>query len=231
MLTGKIKAVIFDVDETLVYYKEYDRRRWFEERVKPALETRGIRVDYSTYRKTVMGELPRTYVKRLGIDPVEMWRIIDGVNLEYRKELAERGGIGVFPDVEALKELKRLGLKLAAVSNASLECTKFVLDLFNLGAYFNFIMGKDYSNLDGVKPRPYLVQKALKALKVEPSEAVMVGDSLHDVLAGKAAGVIVINVKRFGKVEGADYYANNLWEVVNIIKKSKCRRARPERSR
>ena len=215
---GNIRGVIFDVDETLVYYEGYDHEKWFRERVKPALEAVGIRIDYETYRKTVSGELPRTYVRRLGIDPIKMWRVIDRVNLDYRKELASRGGIKAFEDVDVVKELKNLGMKLAAVSNASQECTEFVLDLFNLKPYFDFIAGKDYSNLDGVKPSPYLVIKALNALNIRPSDAVMIGDSHHDVLAGKAAGVTVINLMRFGKVEGADYYARDLWEVLDIIK-------------
>ncbi|NPA47238.1 MAG: HAD family hydrolase [Thermococci archaeon] len=216
---GGIKAVVFDVDETLVYYDGYDHRRWFEERVKPALISSGMDVDYPTYFKIVMGELPRTYVRKFGIDPVRMWQVIDRVNLEYRKELARKGGIGVFPDVGALEELKKLGLKLAAVSNASQECTEFVLNLFNLRPYFDFVTGKDYSNIDGVKPNPYLVIKALKALDVSPEEAVMVGDSHHDVLAGKAAGLRVINLTRVRRVEGADYYARDLWEVLDIVRK------------
>ncbi len=213
-----LKAVVFDVDETLVYYKGYEHEKWFKEWVEPALKSRGIKIDYETYRKTVTGELPRTYVRNLGIDPVEMWRIIDRVNLIYRKRLAEQGSIKVFKDVNALKVLRDMGLKLAAVSNASQECTEFVLTLFNLKGLFDVIEGKDYSNLDGVKPSPYLILKALRKLGVKPYEAVVVGDSEQDVIAGKSAGAGVINIVRFQRAEGADYYAKNLWEVVDIIK-------------
>ena len=213
-----LRALIFDVDETLVYYEGYDHREWYEKWVMPALRERGIELDYETYRKTVTGELPRSYVERFGIDHVEFWRIVDSVNLEYRKRMAELGRIKPFPDVDALEELKKMGLKLAAVSNASQECTEFVLNLFNLRKYFDVIYGKDYSNLDGVKPDPYLVKKALNALDLKPHEALMVGDSHHDVLAGKRADMKVVNVTRFGKVEGADYYVNDLWELVELVK-------------
>ena len=46
----------------------------------------------------------------------------------------------------------------------------------------------------------------------------MVGDSYHDVLAGKRAGMKVVNVTRFEKVEGADYYVKDLWELVELVK-------------
>jgi len=214
-----LRALIFDVDETLVYYEGYDHKEWFYGWVLPALEERGIHLDYEIYRKTVRGELPRSYVQRFGINPVELWKIIDGVNLMFRKHLAEEGRVKAFPDVGVLKELRKLGLKMAAVSNASQECTEFVLRLFDLERYFDVVYGKDYSYLDGVKPSPYLVKKALKSLNVKPSEALMVGDSHHDVLAGKRAGVGVVNVVRFEKIEGADYYVNDLWELLDLVKK------------
>ncbi|WP_456369211.1 HAD family hydrolase [Thermococcus sp.] len=214
-----LRGIIFDVDETLVYYEGYDHRKWFEELVKPELERAGIFIDYETYRKTVTGELPRTYVKNLGIDPVEMWRIIDGVNHRYRREMLRLGKVKPFPDVDALVKLKKLGLKLGAVSNATEENTRLVLGAFGLDRYFDVVIGKDYSNLDGVKPNPYLVEKALKALNLKPEEAIMVGDSAHDVLAGKRAGLTTVNVTRFGRVEGADYYVKDLWELVVLIKR------------
>ena len=213
-----LRALIFDVDETLVYYEGYDHREWYENWVMPALREHGIKLDYETYKKTVTGELPRSYVERFGIDHIEFWQIVDEVNLKYRRRMAELGRIKAFPDVGALEDLKKMGLKLAAVSNASQECTEFVLELFDLKKYFDVIYGKDYSNLNGVKPDPYLVKKALNTLGLKPQEALMVGDSYHDVLAGKRAGMKVVNVTRFEKVEGADYYVKDLWELVELVK-------------
>ncbi len=214
-----LKGLIFDVDETLVYYEGYDHREWYGKWVMPELRKHGIDLDYETYRKTVTGELPRSYVERFGIDHIEFWKIVDSVNLLYRREMAKLGRIKAFPDVDALGKLKDTGLKLAAVSNASQECTEFVLNLFNLRRHFEVVYGKDYTNLNGVKPSPYLVEKALNALNLEPKEAMMVGDSRHDVLAGKRAGTRVVNVVRFGKVNGADYYVKDLWELLELVKK------------
>lgn len=213
-----LKGIIFDVDETLVYYEGYDPKTWFEEWVKPELERHGINLDYELYSKTARLELPRTYVKKLGIDPVELWKIIDAANNRYRKKMLAEGKIKAFPDVSSLEELKKMNLKLAAVSNASLENTLLVLRAFDLEKYFGLVLGKDYSNLDGVKPSPYLIEKALKGLELSPAEALVVGDSSNDVLAAHRAGVKAVNVIRFGKVEGADYYVKDLWELLELVK-------------
>ncbi|MBP1910923.1 HAD family hydrolase [Thermococcus stetteri] len=214
-----LRGIIFDVDETLVYYEGYDPKKWFEEWVKPELERHGISLDYELYSKTARLELPRTYVRKFGIDPVELWKIIDAVNNRYRKRMLAEGKIKAFPDVSTLGEFRRLGLRLAAVSNASLENTLLVLRAFDLDKYFDAVLGKDYSNIDGVKPSPYLIQKALEKLNLRPDEAMVVGDSSSDVLAAHGVGVRAVNVIRFGKVEGADYHVKDLWELVELVKK------------
>lgn len=212
-----IRALIFDVDETLVYYEGYNLKEWFRRYTAPAIKRLGIEIDAETYRKMTRGELPRSYVERFGVSHVLFWKTVDGANLKYRIEAAERGKIKPFPDVDALKELKDMGLKLAAVSNASQECTEFVLDLFKLRRYFDAVFGKDYSYLDGAKPSPYLIEKSLKTLKISPEEALVVGDSKSDVLAAHRAGVKAVQIVRFEKVENADYYVKTLWQLLELV--------------
>lgn len=211
------KAIIFDVDETLVYYEDYNHREWFEKWVLPELKRRGMELDYKLYSKTARLELPRSYVKKLGIDPVEMWKVIDSVNLRFRRAMVLKGRVKRFQDVDAMEEIRILTPKLLTVTNASEECSRFVLNLFDLEKYFDLIVGKDYSNIDGVKPNPYLIEKALKAIGVSPRVALLVGDSINDVKGGRRAGVRVVNLQRFGRVEGADFYARTLWEIVEAL--------------
>ncbi|WP_297469550.1 HAD family phosphatase [Thermococcus sp.] len=219
-----LRGLIFDVDETLVYYEGYDLRRWYEEVGRPAMEKLGVVLDWETFRRIVRGELSRTYVERFGIDHVEFWKAMDRANRTYRENLLKAGRIKPFPDVDALKELRNMGLKLAAVSNASQDNTELVLRAFGLDKYFDIVLGKDYSYLDGVKPNPYLIEKALRALNLKPQEVMIVGDSSNDVLAGKRAGIKTVNIVRFEKVPGADYYVNDLWELVKIVRGLTCPR-------
>ena len=213
-----IRGLIFDVDETLLYYEGYSLRRWYEEVGRPAMEKLGVLLDWETFRRIVRGELSRRYVERFGIDHVEFWKAMDRANKAYRERLLEEGKIKPFPDAGALEELRALGLKLAAVSNASQDNTELVLKAFGLDRYFDVILGKDYSYLDGVKPNPYLLNKALKVLGLKKDEVLLVGDSSNDVLAGRNAGIKTVNIVRFERVPGADYYVNTLWELVNLVK-------------
>jgi len=213
-----LRALIFDVDETLVYYEGYTLRRWYEEVGKPAMEKLGVLLDWETFRRIVRGELSRKYVERFGIDHVEFWKAMDRANRAYRERLLRAGKIKPFPDVGALGELRNLGLKLAAVSNASQDNTELVLKAFGLDRHFDVILGKDYSYLDGVKPNPYLLNKALKILGLRRNEVLLVGDSSNDVLAGRNAGIRTVNIVRFERVPGADFYVSDLWELVELVK-------------
>lgn len=212
-----LKTLIFDVDETLVYYESYNDREWFEKWGKREIEKLRVSVDYETYRRMVKGELPRSWIENMGVNHVEFWKAIDRAKLKYRKWAAGHGLIKAFPDVSVLKDFKQMGLKTAAVSNASQECTEFVLELFNLKKYFDVIFGKDYRYLNGAKPDPYLINKALNALEVGPREALVVGDSLSDIIAAHRAGAKAVQVMRFGKIEGADYYVKDLNELVQLV--------------
>jgi len=214
-----LRGLIFDVDDTLVYYEGYDMKRWYEEVARPAMEKLGVVLDLDTFVKIVRGGLSRRYVERFGIDHVEFWKALDIANGEYRRKLIREGKIRPFPDVDALGELRNLGLKLAAVSNASLENIYLVLKPFGLEKYFDLILGKDYSYLDGAKPSPYLVEKAMNALGLKRDEVLMVGDSSNDILAAKNAGIKSVNLTRLGKVEGADYYVRDLRELVELVKR------------
>lgn len=61
-----------------------------------------------------------------------------------------------------------------------------ILDHFNLNACFALCLGGD--SLAEKKPSPLPLLYAAKAYGVAPTECLMVGDSRHDIAAGKAAG-------------------------------------------
>jgi HAD superfamily hydrolase (TIGR01509 family) len=73
------------------------------------------------------------------------------------------------------------------------------------------------------KPHPESIMLALQKLGVEVSKAVMIGDLPVDIMAGKAAGVATVGITHgFGSREsleaaGADYVADNLAEVLEVI--------------
>jgi putative hydrolase of the HAD superfamily len=84
--------------------------------------------------------------------------------------------------------MKRRGLSVAVISNTEDGRVREALAAAGLAERFDVIVD---SHLVGYsKPDPAIFRHALELLKVEPDEAVFVGDSYaHDALAARAAGM------------------------------------------
>ena len=93
----------------------------------------------------------------------------------------------------------------------------------DLNSYFDTVQGADESKYKR-KPSPEGINYILRKLKVKPENAIMVGDSTHDIHAGKRAGVKTCAVTygyRDEKLlvnESPDYLIHKLTDLVNILK-------------
>ncbi len=98
----------------------------------------------------------------------------------------------VFPDVrQVLKELRARGVLLSLCTNKAQAATELVLKKTGLDALLDSVIGYDLT--PAPKPDGAHVKAALASLG-DPARAVMVGDGLNDLLAGKAAGLPVVLV-------------------------------------
>lgn len=92
--------------------------------------------------------------------------------------------------VEAVARLAEAGVPLAVVTSKAGEMAGRTLDRCGLAERFAVVVTAD--DVERGKPDPEPVLVALEALGVEPSERVLfVGDSPHDLKAGRDAGVSV----------------------------------------
>ncbi|MBX7218900.1 MAG: phosphoglycolate phosphatase [Blastocatellia bacterium] len=113
-------------------------------------------------------------------------------------------------------------LQLGVVTNKPYGFSKTILDGLNLTRFFSAIIGGD--SAPERKPHPAPVLAALSHCEVAASEAVMVGDSSHDVRAGKAAGTLTCGVtyglrSRQELVEiGADLIVDDMAELIDLFK-------------
>lgn len=80
----------------------------------------------------------------------------------------------------------------AVVTNKPYNFTMKILEGLHLASFFPVVLGGD--SLTERKPHPEPILTALAACHVAPSEAVMVGDSANDILAGRLAGVMTCGV-------------------------------------
>jgi len=99
----------------------------------------------------------------------------------------------VYEGVEpALKAWRAQGLALACLTNKPLAFAEELLRRKGLSGYFSQVFGGD--SFERKKPDPMPLQGTAQALGVACAEALMVGDSVNDALAARAAGCPVVLV-------------------------------------
>ncbi len=93
----------------------------------------------------------------------------------------------------ALEQLRSAGLKLGCVTNKPREFTLPLLETVGLASSFDAVVAGD--DVQEKKPHPELLLAACDRLQVAPAATVMIGDSINDVLAARAAGMRVVLVE------------------------------------
>lgn len=222
-----IKAVVFDLDNTLVDFMKVKRRA--VEAAAEAMVDAGLN---STAKKTTERifkmydregiEDQRVFDKILVEEYGEIdYRILAAGILAYRK--AKEGSMFLYPHVRrTLTELVRTGIKLAIVSDAPRLSAWMRLVSFGIESYFDVVVSYDDTGFR--KPNAAPFRRALEKLGVEPSEAIMIGDwAERDMVGAKALGMKGV-FARYGddfntKDAGADYEIDDIAELVGIVRK------------
>lgn len=84
------------------------------------------------------------------------------------------------------------GLKVGVATNDTEATARSHLKAAGVLERFDFVTGADSGH--GAKPAPGMCLAFAQALGLPPSEILMVGDSLHDLHAGRAAGMHTLGV-------------------------------------
>lgn len=96
------------------------------------------------------------------------------------------------PLIPFLAGLRARGLKLGLATNDTEAPARAHLAAHGITGYFDFIAG--YDSGYGAKPGPGMCLAFAQHLNLDARRVVMVGDSLHDLVAGRAAGMHVVAV-------------------------------------
>jgi phosphoglycolate phosphatase len=102
---------------------------------------------------------------------------------------------------ELLRTLHDAGLRTAVVTNKQHRFAAALLQRLDLSAWVDVVVGGDTCSRRKPDPQPLLY--ACESLRVAPAESLMVGDSVNDVQAARAAGIAVVCVS-YGYNEGRD---------------------------
>jgi pyrophosphatase PpaX len=96
--------------------------------------------------------------------------------------------VTIYPGVvEAVREIKSSGCQTGLVTSKNRQGAIRGLKLVGLEALMDVLVCAD--EVSNPKPHPEPIEKAVELLGADPRTTVYVGDSIHDMQAGRAAGV------------------------------------------
>ncbi len=181
---NKINTVIFDFDGTIADTNRLIIDSWQEVFRR---ET-GKEADEAMLTATFGEALDETMHRWFGDRSEECLKIYR----EFQQNIfLER--ITLFPGMrELLLKLKGEGYKLAVATSRKKDSTIRALVKFDFLDTFDAIVTCD--DVTKHKPHPETVLVALEKLGSKPEEAVMIGDSIYDIMCGKNAGTHTIFV-------------------------------------
>ena len=227
----RITCVLFDIDDTL-YDTSFQMSTARLNAVKAMIEA-GLPTDVeTTYR--LLEEIVREYgphynrhfdklLERLGLkwDP----RVIAAGVAAYRE--TSPAYLKPYPDtIPTLLKLRDIGYQLGIVSEG--RAVKQWQKLIQLGIQhlFHSVIISEEIGIETMSPE--LFRLILKKLKIQPNEAIFVGNQLEtDILCANKAKVISVRIRK-GESRMAEpkstemipkYEINDLFEIVQIVEK------------
>ena len=184
----RIKAVLFDMDGTLIDTEKYFRIAWPE-----AAARFGYRMtDEQALKLRSLGQpFQPEYLRSLfGQDykAAEVKAVRKEIMEEYLKDgLRAKNGAE-----DCLKRLKEHGILLAVATSSDMERTSRYLTKVGLISYFDRLISA--TQVASGKPAPDIYQYACRELGLMPSECAAVEDAPNGIISAYRAGLRVIMV-------------------------------------
>jgi len=191
-----IKAVIFDLDGTLVNFN-LDIKSIRAETIQ-FFSGQGYPSSLFSLNENIfkMLEKLQAYMKNKGDEGEErkftkMKKTV--MSIVDRYELKANQTTNLMPRVlETIRALRKMGLKIALFTIRGTKSTNHLLKRYDLNRFFNAIVTRE--DTVAVKPDPAHLEDVLKILDVKPSEAIVVGDSVLDMKCARKLNMIAVGV-------------------------------------
>ena len=219
-----IKAVIFDLDNTLIDFMTMKKISC--DAAITAMIGAGLNVDnskavkelFSLYDKYGLEEkmIFQKFLKKM-TKKIDYEVLASGI-VAYRRVRA--GFLEPYPHVaEVLFDLKQRGIKLAIVSDAPRLKAWIRLVSMKINHLFDVVV--TFEDTKELKPSTKPFRIAFKKLRVKPQECLMVGDRPErDIKGAKKLGMLTCFAK-YGnpkaKSSEADYEINDIKELTEIV--------------
>lgn len=189
-----VRAVIFDLDGTLIDYKYHAETA--REAIIAQLKSMGFNISLMNSRQPTQIIMANAYdqiakgaakISREGLKE-RLYSMLDTFDMEaYSTSDIKPQALPV------MREIKGKGYLLGLFTNSGSKTVKMTLEKYQMGNYFDAVVTRD--DVEELKPSGVGLKKMLERLRIEPSEAIYVGDSWIDIAAARATNVRIIAVE------------------------------------
>ncbi len=220
-----IKAIVFDLDNTLVDFMKM-KRRAIEEAI-PAMIDSGLKITSEEANRIIDEIYKERGIEYQQVFDVLLQRILNKVDhkilsagiIAYRR--AREASLIPYPHVySTLNSLLKLGIKMGVLSDAPAKEAWLRIAFLNFQHTFDAVV--TFDDTGERKPLPGPFQKILEKLEVSPQEALMVGDwAERDIQGAKKVGMKTAFAK-YGDTfnterHDADYELSDISVLIDII--------------
>jgi putative hydrolase of the HAD superfamily len=220
-----IKAVIFDLDNTLVDFMKM-KRRAIEEAI-PAMIDAGLKITAKDANRVIDEIYKEQGIEYQQVFDVFLQRVLNEIDYKilsagivaYRR--AREASLIPYPHVySTLNKLLKMGIKMGIVSDAPVKEAWLRLAYLNFHHIFDAVVTFDDTGKRKPHPAPFL--KILEKLKMKPEETLMVGDWAERDIIGAAKIGMKTAFARYGDTfntenHTADYELKDVGELIDII--------------
>ncbi len=217
-----IKAVIFDFDGTLAALNidfSAMRERVFDLMRRSGIHEEAIREEYLL---EIIDEVYKMLWEKNPSGAEIFYREAHAILHEVEMRAAEKGRL--LPGAQrTLKGLRERGIKVGIITR---NCEDAVREVFpKIDDFCDIFVSRN--SVEKVKPHPDHLTRAMDSLKISAEEAMMVGDHIIDIQAGKRVGMKTIGVLtgRTKREEfenaGADYILRGASGVCRLLRNEK----------
>jgi len=218
-MTGNWKAVLFDLDGTLIDSEWFYYKAW-----RKALKYYGFTLDSDLWLNDLAGKTDRQALEYLRsnhafeVDGEELFgRIRKLIAVQYETET-----VSLMPGVtDLINFLRQRQVTMAVVTSSKREVATYHLERNGLRQFFKVLVSRTDVQQPKPHPEPYL--RCVAQLELEPADCLVLEDSVTGATAAKAAGLTCFGVQTHAPIRQAlptDRSFDNLHEVREFLERT-----------